>query len=58
MELYFIRHGKTNYNELGLRNDDPARPVQLTEEGICKADPPLNRLATNGGEKSGLDIMF
>nr|WP_292992781.1 histidine phosphatase family protein [Nitrosomonas sp.] len=32
-----MRHGRTNYNDLGLCNDDPARDVYLTEAGIAQA---------------------
>ena len=34
MKTYFMRHGQTNYNVLGLCNDNPARPVHLTDLGI------------------------
>lgn len=37
MVIYFMRHGRTNYNDLGLCNDDPARDVHLTEAGIEQA---------------------
>lgn len=37
MNLYVIRHGHTNYNELELCNDDPASDVHLTEAGIRQA---------------------
>jgi broad specificity phosphatase PhoE len=32
-----MRHGETNYNCLGLCNDDPRRNVYLTERGIQQA---------------------
>lgn len=32
-----MRHGRTNYNELGLCNDDPSQDVHLTEAGIEQA---------------------
>ena len=32
-----MRHGRTNYNDLGLCNDDPGRDVHLTEAGIAQA---------------------
>jgi broad specificity phosphatase PhoE len=38
MKLYCLRHGETNYNRLGLCNDDPARDVYLTETGIRQAE--------------------
>ena len=37
MRLYCMRHGRTNYNDLGLCNDDPGQPVHLTETGIAQA---------------------
>jgi broad specificity phosphatase PhoE len=37
MDVYFMRHGRTNYNDLGLCNDDPSRDVYLTVEGIKQA---------------------
>ena len=33
MEVLALRHGKSEYNLLGLCNDDPSRPVGLTELG-------------------------
>lgn len=32
-----MRHGRTNYNDLGLCNDDPSRDVHLTKAGITQA---------------------
>jgi len=37
MDFYCMRHGRTNYNDLGLCNDDPSRDVYLTETGIAQA---------------------
>lgn len=37
MQLYFMRHGRTNYNELALCNDDPTQDAHLTEPGIQQA---------------------
>lgn len=37
MRLLFMRHGQTNYNLLGLCNDNPARDVHLTDIGIAQA---------------------
>jgi probable phosphoglycerate mutase len=37
MNLYVMRHGFTNYNELALCNDDPATDVHLTRIGIRQA---------------------
>jgi alpha-ribazole phosphatase len=51
MELYFIRHGKTNYNDRGLCNDDPARPVHLTGEGIRQAEAAAQQLRHTGLER-------
>ncbi|HNP26567.1 MAG TPA: histidine phosphatase family protein [Nitrosomonas sp.] len=38
MNIYCMRHGRTNYNDLGLCNDDPSRNVHLTKEGIAQAE--------------------
>ncbi len=38
MKIYVMRHGQTNYNVLGLCNDDPAADVHLTELGIRQAE--------------------
>ncbi|WP_090720440.1 histidine phosphatase family protein [Nitrosomonas sp. Nm166] len=37
MNIYCMRHGCTNYNDLGLCNDDPGRDVYLTKTGIEQA---------------------
>ena len=37
MKLYCMRHGETDYNRLGLCNDDPAVDVCLTDTGILQA---------------------
>lgn len=37
MKLYLVRHARTNYNELGLCNADPAVDVHLSDEGIRQA---------------------
>jgi broad specificity phosphatase PhoE len=44
MQRYFIRHGRTNYNDLGLCNSDPAVPVHLTPTGISQAERAEERL--------------
>lgn len=44
MHFYCMRHGRTNYNDLGLCNDDPARNVYLTETGIVQAETAALRL--------------
>lgn len=43
MKLYVVRHGQTNYNELGLCNSDPKVDVHLTKVGIDQA----HKLAEN-----------
>ena len=35
--LYIMRHGHTNYNELGLCNSSPETNVHLTTQGIAQA---------------------
>lgn len=37
MKIYFARHGRTNYNDLGLCNADPSVDVHLTAQGIEQA---------------------
>ena len=37
MNLYVMRHGRTNYNGLGLCNDDPDADVHLDEAGRQQA---------------------
>jgi len=44
MKLYCLRHGETNYNRLGLCNDDPGRDVHLTEAGIHQAEAAARKL--------------
>lgn len=38
MNIFCMRHGRTNYNDLGLCNDDPCQDVHLTEAGIAQAE--------------------
>ncbi|MDA8383679.1 MAG: histidine phosphatase family protein [Betaproteobacteria bacterium] len=38
MNVYFMRHGQTNYNVRGLCNDDPSRDVHLTAQGVQQAE--------------------
>jgi probable phosphoglycerate mutase len=45
MQLYLMRHGETNYNRLGLCNDDPRQDVHLTATGIRQAEAAGQRLA-------------
>jgi len=55
MQLYVMRHGETQYNRLGLCNDDPRRDVRLTATGVAQAeaaarrlrDAPLQRIITS-----------
>ena len=44
MNLYVLRHGETNYNRLGLCNDDPRRDVYLTDTGIAQAEAASQQL--------------
>jgi broad specificity phosphatase PhoE len=37
MIIYALRHGQTNYNLLGLCNDDPQGDVHLTDQGRAQA---------------------
>lgn len=38
MKIYFMRHGQTTYNLLGLCNDDPRDDVPLTGLGVRQAE--------------------
>ena len=44
MNLYVMRHGQTNYNGLGLCNDDPSTDVRLDEIGQQQARAAAERL--------------
>jgi len=44
MPLYAMRHGRTNFNDLGLCNDDPKRDVHLTDAGIAQIEQAAERL--------------
>ena len=44
MNIYCMRHGRTNYNDLGLCNDDPGRDVHLTGTGIAQAQSAAHEL--------------
>ena len=44
MKLYVMRHGRTNYNELGLCNDDPDADVHLNETGKRQAQAAAEQL--------------
>jgi len=37
MEVWAVRHGQSEYNLLGLCNDDPNKQVSLTDEGRLQA---------------------
>ena len=45
MRIYFMRHGQTSYNVLGLCNDNPASEVSLTATGQQQARHAARRLA-------------
>lgn len=53
MNIYIARHGQTNFNLLGLCNDNPSRHVYLTETGIHQAEQ-LARQFLN----VDLDVIF
>lgn len=44
MNLYVMRHGRTNYNELELCNDDPNADVHLNEIGKKQAQAAAEKL--------------
>ncbi|MDY6979457.1 MAG: histidine phosphatase family protein [Pseudomonadota bacterium] len=44
MPLYAMRHGRTNFNDLGLCNDDPGRDVHLTDTGTAQIEAAAERL--------------
>ena len=44
MQVLFMRHGQTNYNLLGLCNDDPADAVHLNPTGIAQAEAAAEQL--------------
>ena len=44
MRALFMRHGHTNYNQLGLCNDDPRIDVHLTNTGIAQAQTAAQQL--------------
>lgn len=45
MNLYIMRHAQTNYNLLGLCNDNPTVDVHLTTMGIQQAEQATRQLA-------------
>lgn len=44
MRAYFMRHGRTTYNELQLCNDDPRDPAHLSQKGIEQAELVASKL--------------
>ncbi len=44
MNLYLTRHGRTNFNDLELCNDDPGVDVHLTDSGIVQAEAAAEEL--------------
>lgn len=44
MKIYFVRHGETNYNELGLCNSDPRVDVHVIAEGLKQAQALADKL--------------
>lgn len=44
MNLYFMRHGRTNYNNAGLCNDDPDADVHLDDIGKQQAQAAAQQL--------------
>jgi alpha-ribazole phosphatase len=44
VRVYFMRHGQTNYNVLGLCNENPAIVVSLTDSGKAQAEAAAERL--------------
>ena len=44
MNLYVMRHGRTNYNDLGLCNDDPSADVHLNALGKQQAQVAAEQL--------------
>jgi len=53
MNIHIIRHGQTNYNVLGLCNDNPAKDVYLTLKGIAQAEQAAQNL-----KETPLDLIF
>lgn len=45
MDIWALRHGQSEYNLLGLCNDDPGKNVSLTDEGRRQASRAAARLA-------------
>jgi len=46
MKIIFVRHGESEANVVCIINDDPARPVNLTEQGRVQAEAASDELRT------------
>jgi len=46
LKVYFMRHGESEYNVLGLCNDDPRRRIHLTERGRAQVEETSRQLAS------------
>ena len=46
MKIILIRHGESEANVAGFVNDNPARPVNLTERGRAQTEAASNQLRT------------
>lgn len=44
MKVFFVRHGQTNYNVLGLCNDNPNKDVHLTDLGKQQAEKVADKI--------------
>ena len=44
MKIIFVRHGESEANVACIINDDPARPVNLTEQGRAQAEAASDEL--------------
>ncbi len=51
MQVIGLRHGESQYNLLGLCNDDPARAVDLTSRGIAQAQAAADALSAEPVER-------
>ena len=54
MLILLTRHGRTNYNDMGLCNADPATDVYLTSEGIEQAKALRTKLTSYNIQKVGV----
>ena len=53
MKVYCMRHGQSEYNILGLCNDDPAKNVRLTQHGRRQAEQAAEQL-----KDAPLELIF